>query len=314
MSRILVNTKEMPREDWLDYRRTSLGGSDASVILGLNDFKSKYTLWAEKKGFVNNDSEDNERMRIGRDLEQYVAERFCEATGKKVRRRNYMFLHDDYDFISANVDREIIGENAGLECKTTSAFSKSDFENGEIPLYYYCQCMHYMAVMGYEKMYLAVLVLGKSFHWFEIERNEKEIESLINTEVNFWNRYVLSDVEVPEVDGSENTFKTISQMYPKAENEEMIDLDNEDVCEYIKLQEQIKKLQSYADEFKQKIQVSLGKNSFGKTKGFEVSYKNQSRTTVDSKRLKEEQPEIYKEYSKESSTRVLRVKKLKEAI
>jgi predicted phage-related endonuclease len=25
-----------------------------------------------------------------------------------------MFLHDDYDFISANVDREVVGENAGL--------------------------------------------------------------------------------------------------------------------------------------------------------------------------------------------------------
>ena len=33
---------------------------------------------------------DNESMRQGRDLENYVAERFCEETGLKVRRKiNY---------------------------------------------------------------------------------------------------------------------------------------------------------------------------------------------------------------------------------
>ena len=158
--RILTSTKGMDIEEWRNLRRKSLGGSDASVIVGLNNWKSSYTLWADKKGYLPN-TEDNEAMRIGSDLEEYVARRFTEATGKKVKRRNYMFLHDKYDFITANVDREIVGEKAGLECKTTNVFAKSDFENGEIPLYYYCQCMHYMAVMGYEKMYLAVLVLGK---------------------------------------------------------------------------------------------------------------------------------------------------------
>lgn len=209
--RVLANTKDMPREEWLQLRQKSIGGSDASVILGLNKWRSQYTLWADKQGLLS-PTEDNEAMRVGRDLEQYVAERFCEATGKKVRRRNKMFLHDKYDFISANVDREIIGENAGLECKTTSVFAKSDFESGEIPLYYYCQCMHYMAVMGYEKMYLAVLVLGKAFYWFEIKRDEAEIEALISAEVDWWNNYILGDNK-PEIDGSDSTAYTLKEIY-----------------------------------------------------------------------------------------------------
>lgn len=162
MSRILTPTKDLSREEWLNFRRLSIGGSDAASVIGLNPWKSRFTLYYDKKGKIG-DIPDSEAMRIGRDLEDYVAKRFCEATNKKVRRRNAMFMHDEHDFITANIDREIVGENAGLECKTTSVFSKSDFESGEIPLYYYCQCMHYMAVMGYDKMYLAVLVLGDSF-------------------------------------------------------------------------------------------------------------------------------------------------------
>lgn len=307
MPRILINTKDMPREKWLEYRKNSIGGSEASAVLGLNSFKSRYTLWAEKKGFINiSDSADNEAMRIGRDLEEYVAERFCEVTRKRVRRKNFMFLHNDYDFISANIDREIIGENAGLECKTTNIFNKSDFENGEIPLYYYCQCMHYMAVMGYKKMYLAVLVLSRAFYWFEIERNDEEIQNLIKSEVDFWNRFVVNE-EVPEVDGSENTDKTILCMYNR-EEEEKVALKNDDIKEYMELQNRIKELQVLQNELKQKIQVTLGNCDKGFSKDFEVTWKKQIKNIVDTKRLKQEEPEIYNKFLKVSQNRVFKVK------
>ena len=80
----------------------------------------------------------------------------------------------------ANVDRLLTDEPCGLECKTASALTRYDFENGDIPSSYYCQCMHYMAVTGFEKWYIAVLVMGKGFFWYEINRNEEEIEALIN--------------------------------------------------------------------------------------------------------------------------------------
>ena len=42
--------------------------------------------------------------------------------------------------------------------------------------------MHYMAVTGADRWYLAVLVLNKSFHVFTIERDEAEIQALIAAE------------------------------------------------------------------------------------------------------------------------------------
>ena len=46
--RKLVSTKDMPREQWLEYRRKSIGGSEAATIAGLNQYSSLYALWADK--------------------------------------------------------------------------------------------------------------------------------------------------------------------------------------------------------------------------------------------------------------------------
>lgn len=305
--RILTSTKGMDIEEWRNLRRKSLGGSDASVIVGLNNWKSSYTLWADKKGYLPN-TEDNEAMRIGSDLEEYVARRFTEATGKKVKRRNYMFLHDKYDFITANVDREIVGEKAGLECKTTNVFAKSDFENGEIPLYYYCQCMHYMAVMGYEKMYLAVLVLGKAFYWFEINRDENEINNLIEAEKEWWTKYIIND-EIPEIDGSSSTENTVTTLYPDSNGTTIYDSNlKDDVKMCLNLKAKIKELQEISKGYESKIKATMGEAENCLVDNYKVAWKNQERRSVDTKKLKDENPEIYNEYLKVTKTRVLRIK------
>ena len=306
--RKLVSTLDLDHDKWLEYRKNSIGGSDSATIIGLNKYKSSYSLWAEKKGYFDPTQKDTEAMRQGRDLEEYVAQRFCEATGKKVRKRNYMFLHNNYDFISANVDREIVGENAGLECKTTSVYNKTDFENGEIPEYYYCQCMHYMAVMGYEKMYLAVLILSKGFYYFEIKRDEAEIKALVDTEIDWWNKYILCN-EIPEIDGSDSTLNTVRNINKDviADVKDISKLDDV-LNEYEAVCKQKKFVEEKEKELKNNIITFMGSNEIGNSNKYLVSYKLQKRTGIDTTKLKKELPDIYNKYSKQSETRVLRIK------
>lgn len=306
MSRVLTSTKDLSHEEWLKYRQTGIGGSDASTIVGLNPYNSLFRLYADKQGLISA-KEDTEVMRQGRDFEEYVAKRFCEATGKKVRRRNYMFQHDDYDYILADIDRDIIGENAGLECKTTSLFNKSDFENGEIPLTYYVQMMHYMAVMGYEKMYLAVLILSKGFYWFTVERDEEEINSLINAESAFWNDYIVPKI-APPLDGSEATKKALSEIYPiETDIETNVALPEDLMSEYERTNDIFETSKAKLEKIKNTVKSTLGQCAYGKSESYKVSFKNQERTTIDSKALKSKYPDIYKELSKTSSTRTLRI-------
>lgn len=142
----LVSTLNLDKKEWLKYRKGGIGGSDAGAICGLNPYRTAMQVYNDKRT-EEIEEFDNEAMREGRDLEEYVARRFMEATGKKVRRANTMFCDEENPFMLADVDRMIVGENAGLECKTASPFSADKWEDDKIPLSYQIQCYHYMSVM-----------------------------------------------------------------------------------------------------------------------------------------------------------------------
>ena len=306
----LAKVADLSREEWVELRRASIGGSDASTVMGLNPYSSKLTLYADKKGILP-EKEDSERMRLGRDLEEYVAQRFCEETGKKVKRSGYMWQHPVYEFITANIDREIVNEDAFVECKTTMNYERHDYDSGQIPMNYYCQCMHYLGVTGCEKAYLAVLVFGKGFYWFEIQRDENEIKALIDNEVEFWQTYVAQD-RPPLADGSESSMDTLTKLYPTGDSNstQMVGMDDS-MRNYIELGETIKRLKAQQDEVKAQLCQSLGDRCIGIGQEYSFSWKNQVSNRVDSKKLKELYPKVYEDCVQQTESRVFRVKKNK---
>ena len=306
----LAKTLDMPRDEWLELRRQGLGGSDAAAIVGLDRYRSAFDVYADKLG-LRPEIPDNEAMRQGRDLEDYVAERFCEATGKKVRRRNAILQHPEYEFMTANIDRWVVGENAGMEAKTTSVLNRHKFSQGEFPPNYYVQCMHYMAVTGADRWYLAVLVLNKSFHVFTIERDEAEIQALIAAEKDFWENHVLKQIP-PTPDGSESTSELLKQMFPEAREREEVALygHEEKIQQYLELDARVKELTQERDAIKQELQLALADAEIGRAQGYVVEWKNQTRQTLDTQKLKKEQAEIYQKYLKPAQT--VRVFKIKE--
>ena len=160
-------------EKWLKTRDLGIGGSDAAVIMGPNSYKSPYQLWMEKTGQAEApDLSGNQRIYWGVKNEPNVADWFMEDTGKKVKRLGTLQSRE-YPFMLANVDRTIIGGNAGLEIKTAGVSQYRKWEDDEIPDAYYCQCLHYMAVTGADYWYIAVLLGGNEAKWKRIERSEE---------------------------------------------------------------------------------------------------------------------------------------------
>ena len=88
----LVSTLNMEHEEWLENRRKGIGGSDAGSICGLNPYSSAIAVFQDKTQPLT-EKPDNESMRQGRDLEEYVARRFMEETGKKVRRHIWSVMN-----------------------------------------------------------------------------------------------------------------------------------------------------------------------------------------------------------------------------
>ena len=176
-----ISTMGMEHEEWLRLRKGGIGGSDAGAVCGLNPYRSPMAVYWEKTTDTL-DLSDNEAMRQGRDLENYVAQRFTEETGKKVRRSNKMYWSETHPFMYADVDRLLVREDAGLECKTVSAYNAGKWENGAIPMHYLMQCIHYMVVTGKRTWYIAAVILGQGFVYSRIDWDEEMADQLIALE------------------------------------------------------------------------------------------------------------------------------------
>jgi len=227
-------------------------------------------VWADKTGRLP-EQPDNEAMRQGRDLEDYVAQRWCEATGKRVRRDNSLIYNNEFPFAHADIDRWIIGENEGLECKTTSVMNLKKFKNGDYPESYYVQCVHYMAVTGAARWYLAVLILNKGFNTYEIERDEDEIASLMTQERDFW-KLVTNDTPPPP-DGSDATSDALKAVYPLDEDKPGINLYGNEpkLDELARLKSERKKLDSRISEINNELIALMQGAPRARLYGYEVT-------------------------------------------
>ena len=306
-----VKTKN--HDDWLKLRSHYIGGSDAAAVVGMNSFSSPYSLWAEKTGKTPGFS-GNLATEVGTFLEEFVAQKFAAETGKKVRKCNHSFLNSQYPFAIANIDREIVGEDAGLEIKTTDTLNLKKFKNGEYPENYYVQCVHYMAITGKKKWYLAVLIGNKDFRWFTIERDEAEIAALMGAEKAFWE--CVKNNTPPAIDGSKATTDSIKTIYAESTDESSVDLMayKKDLALYTALGQQIKELQTQQDEAANRIKDFMGESSSGYCDDFKVSWGSRSRKTFDLKSFAEAHPDIdLSTYYKETSFRTFKITESKGA-
>lgn len=311
MNNNFINTKDMSDKDWLAHRQTGIGGSDVGVILGVNKWKSPIQLYFEKIGEVKEPVLDNEYIYWGNVLEDVVAQEFSKRTGKKVRRVNKMFRHPKYDFMIANIDRSVVGEDALLECKTTSEFNKDKWNDDEIPSSYLAQVQHYLAVTGYKKAYIAVLIGGNRLVWKEIERDEDLINLIIDKEKEFWERYILGE-EIPNMDGSNATTEFLNHKYHESlDSEKILNNDIETTIEAlnaVKVEE--KEIKTLKQKYENEIKATLGNEERGMSKNFKVSWKMQNKKSFDKKEFEKDYPDLANEYTKKSKHRVLRIKEL----
>ena len=220
MYTILAKTKDMPHDEWLEMRKKGIGGSDAGAICGVNPYSNALAVFRSK---TNDDIEetDNEAVRQGHDLEEYVAQRFSEATGLRVRKSNMMYQSVEHPFMIADVDRLIVGEDAGLECKTASAYNADKWKDGDIPLHYLLQCYHYMIVLGKKTWYIAAVILGQEFVYRKIVWDDQLVERLIEIEKDFWNNNVLAN-QMPFPDGTKVSDEIIQKYFGTAKKESTI--------------------------------------------------------------------------------------------
>lgn len=151
---VLVETADLSEEDWLDYRRRGIGGSDVSAIFGTSPFRTARDLYYDKLNIASVEDDEGNwvAMEMGHLLEPLVAKIFERKTGYRVYQIKKMFQHPQYPWMLADVDYFVElpdGTTAILEIKTTNYNARDNWwMNGKetVPVYYESQGRHYMAV------------------------------------------------------------------------------------------------------------------------------------------------------------------------
>lgn len=199
----------------LEARRHGIGGSDISVILGVNPYKSSYELYLEKVEGTSKDLSNNEKVIWGNLLEEPIAERYRQITGRPAYRCG-MQKHLKYPFLLANPDRISSLERRGLEIKAVGEHMKHLWgESGsqQIPEYYYCQMAHYMLVLDFPVWDVAALIGGQELRIYTFQRDKEVDEIIIREASKFWNEHVLKKIP-PEKDyANESIQQLIKRKY-----------------------------------------------------------------------------------------------------
>ena len=214
-AQVLASTADMPYEDWLEYRKRGIGGSDASIVCGINRYKSPVELWMEKTNQLPY-QEAGEAAYWGTQLESIVRTEFTKRTGIEVEIVKQLLQNTENPFMLANLDGVCEHPDYGtciFEAKTATAYKSGEWDDA-IPDEYALQIQHYMAVTGCKAAYIAVLIGGNAFRWKLVERNDELISMLVPFESVFWSH--VQDCTPPPLDGSDASAKFLSERFPNS--------------------------------------------------------------------------------------------------
>jgi putative phage-type endonuclease len=290
--------------NYLKNRQLSIGGSDIGAILGLSKFRSALAVWMEKTG-KEVKALDSLPLRFGSFAEEFVASEYTRHTGVDLIHEESIYLHSQYSFMSAHIDRFVHGDglsNAAtrlLECKTANPFARGEWgEPGtdQVPMSYLCQCIWYMAITGIEQCDLAVLFGNSDFRIYEITR-DLELEALIiERALHFWNEYVLKDTPPPA-----RTEDDYQALFKKSDPSKTIEANSKTVELIRQLQslntqsgdveEQITQIKQHImNEMKEAEALSYQGNVIATWKAPKQSFR------LDSKRLQQEEKEVFERF------------------
>lgn len=287
----------------MTHRSKFIGGSDVASILGLNRYKTPYEIWDEKKN-GNNPFTGNQFTEWGTKFEPVIISHFEQKNSQKVTDNNKLYC-SHIEHLACHPDGLFLknGEYWLLEVKTASTNSVKHWGN-EIPLEYYCQLQHNMFCTGTKKAMFVYLVLdSREYNEIEVYFDETFVNKQNEYLVSWWNRYII---------GNEIPLKLVEDFERENPEQKQIEATEEivELCrKTVEIRAKIKELTTEKDEIENKIKMQIG-DATDLTYGLETlsTWRPQTRVTVDTKKLKAEQPDIFLKYAKESTSRTFLLK------
>jgi len=268
---------EQNSQEWLDFRRTKIGASDAPIIMGVSPYKSPKQLLNEKRTGVSS-TVIHAGIQAGKDLEPYALSLLNADKGLKME--PIVCQSDEYEFMIASYDGYDLDANVACEIKVPNLADHQLAVNGKVPEKYYPQLQHQMLVSNlksiiycsYRDLEIATVV---------VERDEAYLKSLIAKEKEFYECMLDEEsyaLGYEENDLLDDLFQKLQEF--RAEKKELV-----------------KVLEDKEEKLKAAILALIGEKE---TKTYKTTIKKIYRTTYDYKKMAEDyrcNTELYKKES-----------------
>ena len=223
---------EQGSQQWLDFRRTKIGASEAATILGINPWESAYDLWRRKVGLLE-PTKKTEAMQRGLDLEDEASAKFEAITGLDTK--PIVLQHKNIPYMIASLDGFNQQTHDFVELKCPNQATHDLAKEGKIPEYYMAQVQHQIEVLGVNEGYYATYRNGE-MHIVEVERNQKLIDHILESQEDFYSRMIEFDppsqkhkvIETPEMINA--VYDYIEAYTNKKESEEALIKAKEVLC------------------------------------------------------------------------------------
>jgi putative phage-type endonuclease len=293
-------------------RKNFVGGSDAPVILGLTNWKSRFELYQEKIGErIPDDLSNVERVQVGLLIEDIIATMYMRKTGQKLRRVNKRITSMKHGFPQAvQIDRMVVGEKIPLEIKNQDAFMRDkwgDEGSADVSITYYPQIQHQIDLLDAPYAKAAVLFGGNTLVTYKIPRDEGFISDMTEAERQFWECVSLKIIPDP-LDAEEAAMmwgkSPAAKVYGLPEHGQLVGFIAD-------AKDKIKQLEAMVNAAKVPLFKALqaqGDTLIVNRKPV-CTWKTQESRFFDQDTFSEANPDIFSFYSKIRTSRVLRVGK-----
>lgn len=242
---------EQRTDNWLEWRRQGIGGSDAAAILGISPWTTRYQLWEDKTG-RSKPKESNWAQERGTAMEPVARAWYELKTG--IEMRDGCVVHSEFPFMRCSLDGGSDEARRALEIKCPGQKDHDTAKEGRVPDKYFPQCQHALIVTGYDSLDYVSFQSHQDAVIINVKPDAEWCKKYFEEAHRFWFDHVVADVP-PEL--SEKDF----QKMPK-------ELANE-VSEYLGIKSEMEDLETKLSELKKDILEKLGEHP--RAKGFGLS-------------------------------------------
>lgn len=302
-------------------RKGIIGGSQVGAVLGLEGYVTQYDVYLAFTGQARPiTAQTEETFAFGHILEESIAQMFTFKTGMETVEVPYVYVVPEEHHLLIHVDREIVstdGRRRALECKTVSSYAAGgwvDYDNlnlpyittDRIPPQYLAQVYWYYALGWYDEVYISRMTNNKLWTYLVPRPERQVLDAMVQTVKAFYDRLVAG--WVPPMRSSDRRANPVREDGGKTSV--TADAAVERACMELKdVSAQIRTLEEREKKLKDDITGFIGSATWLVDDGGRrlASWSTQSRTSIDSARLRQEMPDVWKKYAKTGESRILRL-------